>query len=417
MRRVFMKPLACFLAILLLLPAMPVALAASNNAFTDVSSSAWYYSDIQHMAQEGLMEGVGGGSFAPDAPLTRAMFVTILGRIEYINADYYAKATSFGDVKAGSWYAPYVAWAAKNGITNGISATEFAPDVNITREQMATLIARYVNKFGVSLGKTDHPAEKFRDTDAIADYATSAVELMRQTGIIIGDGENFLPRNNATRAQAAAVFSRLIFATPEDYGTPVEGVDYKITYVAANSFEDNFQFVLAIGVVENIGDKTMNIRYAAVDVFDERGILLTDPSVFLSCPQVLTPGQKSYLYKDHVVDEVNPDQNFRAEFTITAEFTREPAVRYDVSDVTFCKAEFHEIDALGYVTNNMNDVDDIHVAVVLFDSDKKPVGIVEEWVYDVSPGATESFRAEGVFLPPDITLDDVSSYAVFAYPW
>lgn len=417
MKKVMSRILSCALAFLLVIPAMPSALAGGTPGFTDVPDTEWYYGDVWYMAQEGLMNGVGDGVFDPNAPLTRAMFVTILGRIECVNADYYVNTGSFSDVEPGSWYAPYVAWAAKHDITNGVSATEFAPNTNITREQMSTLIARYVNQFGVNLIRDPYPADHFEDAHTISSWAVDAVELMRQTGIIRGDAGNFNPKENATRAQAAAVFSRVIFATPEDYGTPVEGVDYKVTYSAARSYEDNLICAEAIGVVENIGDKTLNIWSANAEITDRQGILIAVPSLIMACPQILAPGQKAYLCESNAADTVPPGQTLNAKFRITAEFTRDVAVRYEVSNVDLRKAEFHEIDAFGYVTNNTQALDDIHVAVVLFDQSKNPVGILEEWVYDVPPGVTAGFKAEGVFLPPDITLDTVASYEVYAFPW
>ena len=120
-----------------------VSASASVTRFVDVPAGAWYADAVEYVAANGLMDGVGGRCFAPNDALTRAMFVTVLGRLVQINeADY--TSVSFTDVTPGSWYAPYVEWAAQQNIVNGMSSGRFEPNTPITREQMATIIARYV---------------------------------------------------------------------------------------------------------------------------------------------------------------------------------------------------------------------------------------------------------------------------------
>ena len=185
-----------------------VSASASVTRFVDVPAGAWYADAVEDVAANGLMDGVGGRCFAPNDALTRAMFVTVLGRLVQINeADY--TSVSFTDVTPGSWYAPYVEWAAQQNIVNGMSSGRFEPNTPITREQMATIIARYVQSTGKALPTITDPVT-LRDMNAVSDWARDGVELMRTTGIIAGDERGYFnPRGLATRAQAATVFMRL----------------------------------------------------------------------------------------------------------------------------------------------------------------------------------------------------------------
>ena len=172
------------------------------------ATRAWYADAVEYVAANGLMDGVGERRFAPNDALTRAMFVTVLGRLVQINeADY--TSVSFTDVTPGSWYAPYVEWAAQQNIVNGMDSGRFEPNTPITREQMATIIARYVQSTGKALPTITDPVT-LRDMNAVSDWARDGVELMRTTGIISGDERGYFnPRGLATRAQAATVFMRL----------------------------------------------------------------------------------------------------------------------------------------------------------------------------------------------------------------
>lgn len=139
---------------------------ASVTRFVDVPADAWYADYVEYAAVNGLMSGVGDRCFAPDDVLTRAMFVTVLGQLAQIDeADY--PAVSFSDVVPGSWYAPFVAWAAQKDIVSGTGNGRFDPDAPITREQMASIIARYVQSTGKTLPTIADPV-MFKDMDAVS---------------------------------------------------------------------------------------------------------------------------------------------------------------------------------------------------------------------------------------------------------
>ena len=177
----------------------------TSNPFTDVSLDDWFYDYVMYAYQNGLMKGTDTNIFEPDFDVTRAMFVTILYRLEN---EPTAGISAFTDVQAGNWYSKAVAWANKNGIVNGVTDTEFAPNDNITREQMAAIIYRYLTFKGHDTSVYGKP--NFTDTDDISEYALDAVMWLRDRKIILGeDNGGFAPKNNATRAQAAAIFERI----------------------------------------------------------------------------------------------------------------------------------------------------------------------------------------------------------------
>ena len=131
--------------------------------------------------------------------------MTALGRLAGINPDSY-QTGKFTDVKADAYYAPYVNWAAQTGIVTGVTATTFAPDTNINREQMAVIMANYAKKLGYDLPQT-LKAVTFADNANISSWAKDAVKAMQQAGILAGKVNNrFDPKGNATRAEAAVMF-------------------------------------------------------------------------------------------------------------------------------------------------------------------------------------------------------------------
>lgn len=183
---------------------------SEDNWFIDVPENAWYYNSVKYAFDNGLMLGISDTEFAPETDITRAMFVTVLYRMEN-EPDLSDEILGypFADVDADSWYGNAVYWARINGIVEGYSAEEFAPDENITREQMAAIVYRYA-KFKEY--DTELNGElSYADTESISDYAKDAVIWNLDNGIMLGNDDNtFAPQANTTRAQAAAVFERVI---------------------------------------------------------------------------------------------------------------------------------------------------------------------------------------------------------------
>lgn len=177
--------------------------------FSDVPEDAWYYEPVKYVLDRGLMVGMNSTQFAPEAEITRAMFVTVLYRMagEPELPDG-ALGEPFGDVKGGSWYEKAVYWARQSGIVNGYSAGEYAPHRGITREQMAVIAYRYAQwkQSGTQTGGS----LSYTDQNGISEYARDAVAWSAANGIMQGYQDNtFNPQANTTRAQAAAIFERL----------------------------------------------------------------------------------------------------------------------------------------------------------------------------------------------------------------
>ena len=171
-------------------------------SFMDIDGH-WAAAYIQKAAAAGYMNGIGESTFAPDGVLTRAMFVTVLHR--FAGTPKAAAKAVFADVADGVWYADSVAWACENGIVKGVSKTEFAPDAFVTREQMALILSRYAAK-----GTDESKETAFDDIASLSEESRAAIEWAFAAGIFSGMTENtFAPSENATRAQAAAIFVRL----------------------------------------------------------------------------------------------------------------------------------------------------------------------------------------------------------------
>ena len=154
------------------------------------------------------MKGVTDTTFAPNENLTRAMLVTVLYRAEGEPATN--RSIPFSDIDMGAYYANAVSWAKQNGIVNGVSENEFAPDESITREQIAAIMMRYAVYKGldtVTLEENLH----FADADEISEYAVSSMNWAFGAELINGKSESLLaPKDKATRAEVAAILHRYL---------------------------------------------------------------------------------------------------------------------------------------------------------------------------------------------------------------
>ena len=181
---------------------------AKVSAFTDIENH-WAKDNIFFVVSRGLLNGISATTFSPNTGMTRGMFVTALGRLAGIDpADY--QAGKFTDVKADAYYVPYVNWAASKGIVSGTTDTTFAPDSQITREQMAVILKNYAAKLGYTIPKTLE-AVTFADNTKISSQVKEAVKSMQQAGILAGKTNNrFDPKGTATRAEVATVLRRFV---------------------------------------------------------------------------------------------------------------------------------------------------------------------------------------------------------------
>jgi|GEM_PF-6183154 len=180
------------------------------SKFGDVDLDAWYHQYLDYVLGKGIMEGVGGGRFAPQAATTRAMIVTMLHRLE--GTPESGIEMPFDDVEEGLWYSEAVKWAAENGIVEGYGDGRFGPTDQITREQFVTIMHRYAQFKGidVSVGE-DTNILSYDDALDISDWAVSAMQWGVGSGLIEGRSDSLLvPQGSATRAEAATIFERFI---------------------------------------------------------------------------------------------------------------------------------------------------------------------------------------------------------------
>ena len=189
--------------------ALKTAGCPSTN-FTDVEENGWYHTGVDFMVRNGFMNGVADDAFDVDGNLTRAQLVTILYRIA---GEPESTATNpFADVAYGQWYTNAVIWAAENGIVKGVNTTTFAPNDQITREQIATILFRYAKA-----EKVEGKLAGFPDAGKVSDYAADAMAWAVEQGLINGisesDGKTYLaPQETATRAQIAVILMRYLTA-------------------------------------------------------------------------------------------------------------------------------------------------------------------------------------------------------------
>ena len=184
-------------------PAAPVGLP-----FADVSGSDWFYNDVRYVYEKGIMDGTGADRFSPNAPLTRAMIVTILYRMD--GSPAMSGASDFKDVDSNKWFAKAVAWAAANGIVNGYGSGLFGPNDPVTREQLAAILYRYAVYGGMTAVTLEENLGSFADTAQLSAYAIQAMNWAVGQGLINGSGSNLVPKAQATRAQVAAIIHRYL---------------------------------------------------------------------------------------------------------------------------------------------------------------------------------------------------------------
>ena len=194
------------------LAAQPGTYKIVKNAvsFPDVASEFWGADAISFVTARKLFEGNEKGEFQPTAPMTRAMFVTVLGRLAGIDTEKQAQS-DFTDVEKGSWYAPFVAWAVENKIIDGYGNNLFGSDDPITREQLCVILVRFLAYMNRNTKTDDTTTQPFADSDTISAWAKDAVSFFLKAGLIQGVGDNkFAPAGLASRAEVATMYQRII---------------------------------------------------------------------------------------------------------------------------------------------------------------------------------------------------------------
>jgi hypothetical protein len=178
------------------------------SPFADIAKGDWFYKPARFAYSNELIVGTAADQFSPQTNLTRAMLVTILWRREGSPAT--AVTGAFDDVKAGQWYFGAIAWANANGIAVGEGDNRFAPDSDVTREQIATILYNYAKYKKLNTAETASFAA-YSDADSVSDWAAEAIAWANAAGILTGvTPETLAPQSGATRAQAAALLQRFI---------------------------------------------------------------------------------------------------------------------------------------------------------------------------------------------------------------
>lgn len=201
------KIVSLIIAAVMLVGVLPLFAGGSDDLpFTDVSAKKWYYKSVKYVWDNGLMNGMSKTSFEPNGTLSRAMFITIIGRLVDAGSDV---KPPFPDTKPGAWYSPYVAWAAELGVVDGFPDGTFRPNDPITREQMAAATDRFLKAVGLRTVATGGIFD-FTDEAKFSKWSRESIGSLKKIGIFAGDNEGrFNPKSNTTRAEAATVIMRL----------------------------------------------------------------------------------------------------------------------------------------------------------------------------------------------------------------
>lgn len=178
----------------------------SEDTFTDVKKDQWYYESVKYVYENNLMQGA-DNQFEPESKLTRAMLVTVLYRMANPKDEEYSH--TFEDVPQDAWYCSAVSWASQNNLVNGVSENRFAPEEDITREQIALIFYRFAKMNGLDVS-CDSNIEKYTDINDISDWASEAVVWANSVSLMGGTSNStFSPKETATRAQVATILMRL----------------------------------------------------------------------------------------------------------------------------------------------------------------------------------------------------------------
>ncbi len=177
----------------------------TETTFSDIKKDDWHYESVKYVYENSLMQGTENG-FEPESKMSRAMLVTVLYRMA--KPESKTSNHSFEDVESGQWYTDAVAWAAENNIVSGVSENKFAPNEDITREQMALIIYRFAKMQGHDIS-TRADISAFEDTNDVSDWALDAIKWANGVTLVNGTSDATLcPKDTATRAQVATILMR-----------------------------------------------------------------------------------------------------------------------------------------------------------------------------------------------------------------
>lgn len=187
-----------------------VQFAENRKSFTDIENH-WAKDNIDYVTEREILVGIENSKFSPNTGITRAMFVTVIGRLYERSYGNIIGNTTFLDVDTNAYYAKYVAWAYENNIINGIGENKFSPDTDITREQMSEIMFKFAKLLDKAPIGDWLINVNYSDKSEISDWAIDSVAYCQLANIIIGrDNNEFAPNDTVTRAEVAAVIERFI---------------------------------------------------------------------------------------------------------------------------------------------------------------------------------------------------------------
>ncbi len=294
--------LLCLCMLFTILPIQVFAAETETNAhpFTDVEKESWYGEAVQYVYEHGIFSGTSAAAFMPDGAMTRGMFVAILGRMAGMNPEEYTDQPDFMDVPRDAYYAPYVIWAAKYGVAVGTGNSKFEPEALVNRQQMATFFVRYFDTFGVEYDAVDVLSTFPADLDTVADWAEAAVLELWKTGLLVGDGINFDPLGNATRAQAATLCMRIHQTVKVWYKEP--GIPSAAEPEQTLNPGESAQPTRRPGGGSGGGSSSTRyyeVRFALGDGMDNSGLTLPETKTYPSKTKITelpTPYQRGYVF-------------------------------------------------------------------------------------------------------------------------
>ena len=184
-----------------------IVVKQKNKVFSDVDENSWYYESVEYVSKNKIIKGYSNGKFGPNDNLTRAMFVTILHRLE--NEEKVSGDIKFSDVVKNSWYSNSIRWAIKNKIIYGYNDGTFRPNNNITRQDFIVILFRYSNYKKISNSNLAD-ITKYNDYNEIDKYASNSIKWAIGNNILYGSNGNIMPKKNITRAETAAIMHRYI---------------------------------------------------------------------------------------------------------------------------------------------------------------------------------------------------------------
>lgn len=234
-KKTFVTSLCVLLIILLLFgcAAAPVSSISETDTaspgaagpFTDVTRNDWFHDHVVWAVDAGYFSGTTATTFEPNAPMDRAMLVTVLANREEVSPSRY-KNSRFSDVESGVWYAVPVEWAASWGIVSGtgmgkftydtLTLETFSPAAPLTRQDGAVILYNYLEKLGVDTPWQEGASQRFSDAGEISSYARTALDWAVSAGVFKGDGKYLHPQGTLTRAEAAAILHSFSELLPEE---------------------------------------------------------------------------------------------------------------------------------------------------------------------------------------------------------